>query len=167
MSVSDQANWRRFLDAFVADLGVGEDRLPLERVLRRHAGVFQAILATGRTWPQIAHALTQAGARHKRGQPMSAKQLRTVYGRVRTAAAKPALHGRVAEQSNAAAPVALFATDPVNDYASSRAPKSQHAPSARSPSLTSQNLDGAGERVLARLAEARKTREAVKYEFNE
>lgn len=153
-----RAAWRRLLDGFVVDLGVGEDSVPLERVLRRHRAAFEAVLATGRTWPQIARALTDAGARHKRGQPMSAKQLRTVYGRTGAAHAehRPATMGDVA-------PAAPIAEGPARSSVAQPRPTRSVGRASSSPGA----MEAAGDRMLGRLAEARRARGALKHEFDE
>lgn len=50
---------------------------------------------TGLTWDQIARRLTALGVRHKRGQAVSAHQLRTEYARLRKEAPVPPAAERV------------------------------------------------------------------------
>lgn len=157
-----RADWRRGLDGFVADLGSGEDRVPLERVLRRHRGAFEAVLATGRTWPQIAHALTEAGARHKHGQPMDAKQLRTVYGRT---APRSAMR-EAADADDRGAPTGI-AKATMQESARVKIRERRPAPIVDRASSSLRIEETASERVRARLAEARRTRAVLKDHFDE
>lgn len=157
-----RADWRRGLDGFVADLGSGEDRVPLERVLRRHRAAFTAVLATGRTWPQIARALTDAGARHKQGQPMDAKQLRTVYGRT---ASRPAMR-EAADADGRGAPTGIAPTT-TQKPARATITERRLSPPVGSPSSSLRIEETASERVRARLAEARRTRAVLKDQFEE
>lgn len=143
--------WFDPLVPFVADLGAGDDRLPLERVMRRHLAAFNAVIATGRTWPQIAQALTKAGARHRRGQPMCAKQLRTVFRRL----------SMEQTPSPAARNEVLPPRPPVQDTGSNAS-----ATTVRSPPVQTQTGQ-THQDVMNRLAEIRRARTALTREFDE
>ncbi|WP_375454851.1 hypothetical protein [uncultured Methylobacterium sp.] len=155
--VGDRPDWRTTLAGFVTDLGTGEDQVPLERVLRRHKSAFDAVLATGRTWPQIARALTAAGARHRRGQPMSAKQLRTVYARSSAVDTGSAKASRPPSGT-------VLAASPLRAAAAAAQPTIPAAqPASPSIALTEAGRD----RVMRRLTEARAARAAIMREFDE
>ena len=57
-------------------------RIPMERVIERHADFFDALRLAGATWPQIASLLSSAGVTRKDGRPMSTSQLRATFSRV-------------------------------------------------------------------------------------
>jgi hypothetical protein len=57
--------------------------IPFERSVRAHYFSLQRLTISGLTWATIADALTQAGARHKSGRPVSARQMNSVFLRVR------------------------------------------------------------------------------------
>ena len=57
--------------------------IPFERSVRAHYLTLQRLTISGLTWATIADALTQAGARHKSGRPISARQMNSVFLRVR------------------------------------------------------------------------------------
>lgn len=59
--------------------------IPFERSVRAHYLALQQLETSGLTWTTIADALTQAGARHKNGRPISARQMNSVFLRVRKA----------------------------------------------------------------------------------
>ena len=67
---------------FAAAMSAGSTRVPLRRVLRQHLDDVTALRTRGHLWEQIAAQMTEHGARHKRGQPICAHQLRTEYGRL-------------------------------------------------------------------------------------
>lgn len=67
---------------FAAAMSTGPTKVPLRRVLRQHLDDVTALRARGYLWEQIAAQMTERGARHKRGQPICAHQLRTEYGRL-------------------------------------------------------------------------------------
>ncbi|MEK9282683.1 hypothetical protein MTR72_24110 [Bradyrhizobium sp. ISRA442] len=59
--------------------------IPFERSVRSNFQALQQLEASGLTWGTIANALTRAGARHKNGRPISARQMNSVFLRVRKA----------------------------------------------------------------------------------
>lgn len=59
--------------------------IPFERAVRSHYVALQQLETLGLTWATIADALTQAGARHRNGRPISARQMNSVFLRVRKA----------------------------------------------------------------------------------
>ena len=70
------------IQAIIAALGEGPDKIPLRRALRMCLPDLEALRAQGLTWGVIAMRMTKAGARHRRGQAISEHQLRTEYGRL-------------------------------------------------------------------------------------
>ena len=85
------------IQAIIAALGDGSDRIPLRRALRMCLPDLEALRAKGLTWGVIAMRMTKAGARHRRGQAISEHQLRTEYGRLtmeRDECAAPAVEAR-------------------------------------------------------------------------
>jgi hypothetical protein len=142
--------WFDPLTPFVAELGNGEDRIPLERVMRRHLAAFCKVRDTGRTWQQIAKALTNAGARRMRGQPICPKQLATVFRRINQAnqfgtsmSRELPLHRAEIGQEQLSARVSI-----------------QRRPAAPPP------LDSAAT-TLSRMADTRRIRNAARREFDE
>jgi hypothetical protein len=71
--------------AMARELTTGDDRRMFRRVVRRHLGRLDSLRAESLDWEQIARKLTAQGARHKRGQAISAHQLRTEVARLRRA----------------------------------------------------------------------------------
>jgi hypothetical protein len=59
--------------------------IPFERAVREHYLALEQLVTSGVTWPTIAGALTQAGARHKNGRPISAHQMNSVFLRIQKA----------------------------------------------------------------------------------
>jgi hypothetical protein len=60
--------------------------IPVERAVKLNLKLFELLIGEGLTWPSIAAALTEAGARHKNGLPISSCQINTVFLRARKAA---------------------------------------------------------------------------------
>jgi hypothetical protein len=76
----DPKSWA---EAFVAELTVGGERVPFERVLAHHLDEVRQLRSTSRlTWRSIASLLTRAGARRSNGTLISADQLRVGYARL-------------------------------------------------------------------------------------
>jgi hypothetical protein len=70
-------------EAFVAELTVGGERVPFERVLAHHLDEVGKLRATsGLTWRGITSLLTRAGARRADGGLISPDQLRVGYARL-------------------------------------------------------------------------------------
>lgn len=67
---------------FAASMSAGSTKLPFRRALRQHLDDVALLHARGYLWEHIAAQMTEHGARHKRGQPICAHQLRTEYGRL-------------------------------------------------------------------------------------
>jgi hypothetical protein len=77
---TDPKSWA---EAFVAELTVGGERVPFERVLAHHLDEVRKLRSTsGLTWRSIASLLTRAGARRADGSLISADQLRVGYARL-------------------------------------------------------------------------------------
>lgn len=74
---------------FTAQLIVGDEHVPLDRIVARHAGAFKELRGLGMTWGGISQLLIRAGARRADGSLISSDQLRVAYARVgkRTASA--------------------------------------------------------------------------------
>lgn len=79
MAAKDEKSW---VAAFVTDLRIGEEHIPLDRVIDRHRERLNALRAQGLTWPSIARTLQKAGARRKDGTLISADQLRAEVSRL-------------------------------------------------------------------------------------
>lgn len=93
---SDPKSWA---EAFVAELSVGGERVPFERVLARHLEAVTQLRGTsGLTWRSLASLLARAGARRADGGLISADQLRVGYARLTQQAAKVAQPPRVGRQ---------------------------------------------------------------------
>ena len=67
---------------FVSDLTVGDQQIPLERVIARHLGALGELRRLGMTWRGIVALLVRAGARRVDGRLISADQIRVSYARL-------------------------------------------------------------------------------------
>ena len=63
----DEQDIETGLKAFVADLEVGGQRVPIDRVIRTHLALFEGLRAMHLTWPAIATLVVRAGGRRKDG----------------------------------------------------------------------------------------------------
>lgn len=81
--------------AFAADLTIGGEYVPLERVIAAHLSAIASLRGAGLTWRAIAAILARSGARQRGGKPMSADQLRAGMSRQlrRRDPTKPAFPG--------------------------------------------------------------------------
>jgi len=85
---ADPKSWA---EKFVAELTVGGERVPFERVLAHHFDEVAKLRSiSGLTWRSMASLLVRAGARRADGSPISADQLRVGYARLVRHAEKPA-----------------------------------------------------------------------------
>jgi hypothetical protein len=85
---TDPKSWA---EAFVAELSVGGERVPFERVLARHLDTISKLRSeSGLTWRSLASLVTRAGARRADGSMISADQLRVGHARLVRHAAKAA-----------------------------------------------------------------------------
>jgi hypothetical protein len=76
----DPKSWA---ETFVAELTVGGERVPFERVLARHLeDVAKLRSASGLTWRGMASLLVRAGARRADGGVISPDQLRVGFARL-------------------------------------------------------------------------------------
>jgi len=74
---------KHWAEKFVAELTVGGERVPFERVLAHHLDEVANLRSTsGLTWRSIAALLTRAGARRADGGVISADQLRVGCARL-------------------------------------------------------------------------------------
>lgn len=78
----DEQDIESGLKAFVADLEVGGQRVPIDRVIRTHLALFEGLRAMHLTWPAIATLVVRAGGRRRDGGPISADQIRADVGRL-------------------------------------------------------------------------------------
>lgn len=67
---------------FVSELIVGDQQIPLERVVARHIGALGELRRLGMTWRGIVALLIRAGARRSNGRLISADQIRVSYARL-------------------------------------------------------------------------------------
>jgi hypothetical protein len=68
---------------FAADLIIGSDRVPFDRVVRRHLDDINQLRDAGLTWTSLAAALERAGAVRHGGRPYSPDQLRADVSRLK------------------------------------------------------------------------------------
>lgn len=78
----DKAEIDVWAKGFVADLRVGDEMVPLDRVLARHLDAFSELRAQGLTWSAIGAIIARAGARRANGRPISPDQLRANVARL-------------------------------------------------------------------------------------
>lgn len=79
----DKAGIDKWAKSFVADLQVGGEAIPLDRVLARHLDTLSELRAHGLTWNAVASIIARAGARRGNGRPISPDQLRANVARLR------------------------------------------------------------------------------------
>ena len=72
---------RRLLKALADDLEGPLGRIPLDRALRGHVGLFAELRRKGCTWSQLARALAAVGVRRADGGTVSADHLRGAVSR--------------------------------------------------------------------------------------
>jgi hypothetical protein len=72
---------RRRLKALADDLEGPLGRIPFDRALREHIGVFEKLRREGCTWSQLARALAAVGVRRADGEIISADHLRGAVSR--------------------------------------------------------------------------------------
>ena len=78
MDTNEIEKWAR---TFVADLTMGGEAVPLDRVIARHLPTIASLRAAGLTWRAIAALLARAGGRRKDGKRISADQMRANVSR--------------------------------------------------------------------------------------
>ena len=71
------------IETIAKKLRHGDDCRAFRKVVRRHLKDLDALRGEDFDWERIASKLTEAGARHKRGQLISAHQLRTEFARLK------------------------------------------------------------------------------------
>jgi len=87
MDTREIEKWAR---RFVADLTLGRQSVPLERVIAGHLPMIASLRAAGMTWRAIAALLARAGGRQRDGRPICADQMRANVSRqARRLAARP------------------------------------------------------------------------------
>jgi len=75
-------NPKSWAETFTAQLIVGGEHVPLDRVVARHADAFTELRGLGMTWEGISRLLMRAGARRADDSLISSDQLRVAYARV-------------------------------------------------------------------------------------
>lgn len=75
-------NPKSWSETFTAQLIVGDEHVPLDRVVARHADAFEELRGLGMTWRGISQLLMRAGARRADDSLISSDQLRVAYARV-------------------------------------------------------------------------------------
>lgn len=68
--------------SFVADLRIGDEAVPLDRVIARHLVMLNELHQYGLTWSSIASIIARAGGRRANGRPISPDQLRADVSRL-------------------------------------------------------------------------------------
>src|SRR5665213_3555244 len=85
---TDPKSWA---ETFAAELSVGGERVPFERVLAHHLDAISKLRSvSGLTWRSLASFLVRAGACRADGSPISADQLRVGHARLVRQAARAA-----------------------------------------------------------------------------
>ena len=77
----DKGEIDQWLEGFVTDLTVGNERVPLERVVAARLDGFVSLREQGLTWRALASLVARAGGRRKDGKLISGDQLRVVVSR--------------------------------------------------------------------------------------
>ena len=90
---------RRRLKALADDLEGPLGRIPLDRALRGHVGLFAELRREGCTWSQLARALAAVGVRRADGGTVSADHLRGAVSRQMKGGSASAPTGQPAEDS--------------------------------------------------------------------
>ena len=78
MDTKEIEKWAR---KFVADLTMGGEAVPLDRVIARHLPTIASLRAAGLTWGAIGALVARAGGRRRDGRPISADQMRADVSR--------------------------------------------------------------------------------------
>ena len=139
--------------------------IPFERSVRLNLTALERLQQSGLTWSSIADALTQAGARHKSGHPVSGQQMNTVFLRVQKTMRKslaidaPSPSRNADESKNSTATAltrsAIQAKSTVRTFGNFT-----KAPEENTVSIRSEGL-------AQRLHEAQRMRGAAKVEYDE
>lgn len=69
------------LQALASDLQVAGERVPLDRVVKRHRQALSRARDAGLPWEALARLLAKTGARRSSGEPFSSHQLRASFAR--------------------------------------------------------------------------------------
>ena len=77
----DKGEIDQWLEGFVTDLTVGNERVPLERVVAARLDGFVSLRKQGLTWRALATLIARAGGRRKDDKLISGDQLRVVVAR--------------------------------------------------------------------------------------
>ena len=78
----DNSEINDWLQGFVANLTIGGERVPLERVIATRLDGLLALRDQGLTWHAIEALIIRAGGRRKDGTPISGDQLRAAFARL-------------------------------------------------------------------------------------
>lgn len=69
------------LEELASDLQVAGERVPLDRVVKRHRQALASAREAGLPWEALARLLAKTGARRSSGEPFSSHQLRASFAR--------------------------------------------------------------------------------------
>lgn len=79
----DKTKIDEWAKSFVSDLHVGNEVVPLDRVLARHLDAINELRTHGLTWGAVASIIARAGGQRASGRPISPDQLRANVARLR------------------------------------------------------------------------------------
>lgn len=109
---------QKWAESFVADLVLDGERVPFDRVVKRHRQAVEEQRAKGLTWKNLANLLRRAGATRENGKAYSADHLRVAFGRtVGEAPSRLVNLGVDSDQTN---------SDTANSFPSSAKPPISH-----------------------------------------
>lgn len=90
----DQDGIKTWAEKVAADLIVGGERVPFDRVLSAHMATVNELRGQGLTWRSITNFLTRAGVRRKDKTPISPDQLRADFSRLSVRQMQPEMQPR-------------------------------------------------------------------------
>lgn len=80
------------LEELASDLQVAGERVPLDRVVKRHRQALASAREAELPWEALARLLAKTGARRSSGEPFSSHQLRASFARATTETDKLETH---------------------------------------------------------------------------
>jgi hypothetical protein len=137
--------------------------IPFERSVRSNFQALQQLEASGLTWGTIANALTRAGARHKNGRPISARQMNSVFLRVRKAHATNTAN----TASSGLAPCARTIEHRGENLLHPKQAKSNDEILVTTPAAMATPAPSIATGLAQRLAEAHRLREVSRTEYDD
>ncbi|WP_019195302.1 hypothetical protein [Afipia birgiae] len=137
--------------------------IPFERSVRAHYLALQQLETSGLTWVTIAAALTQAGARHKNGRPISARQMNSVFLRIRKAHLTNLAGAACLEIAPRARSIEDKSERPTHQTQVKSAGETIEIATAAIAASPQSAVTG----LAQRLAEARRLREATRIEYDD